>query len=126
MFLDETGLLKDNPARLSGGIAVTDLDGNGVFEFLVAGQGGSPHRALKWEGGRLVDVADPTLASAARPALGFAVADIDGDGREEIYQVGADGPGSDRLLAGFGSRWLDLLGQSENAELAGEAGGRVA
>lgn len=126
MFLDETSLIRENPARLSGGVAVTDVDGDGAFEFLVAGQGGAPHRALKWCCNQLVDSADAVLADASRPARGFAVADLDGDGREEIYQVGADGPGSDRLLAGFGDRWLDLLGQSKNRSVAERAGGCVA
>ena len=36
MFLDCSSLLAENPPRPSNGIAVTDIDGDGAFELVVA------------------------------------------------------------------------------------------
>ncbi|PWC36180.1 CRTAC1 family protein [Azospirillum sp. TSO35-2] len=118
MFLDCSSLLAENPPRLSNGIAVTDIDGDGVCELVVAGYG-TANLVLKWVDGRLVDIANPLIADPTGPAVGLAAADVDGDGREELYIVNCDrSTGSkdmaDRLLACFGQHWLDLFAQAEN------------
>ncbi|MBP2227110.1 hypothetical protein J2847_000377 [Azospirillum agricola] len=128
MFLDCSSLIADNPPRQSNGIAVTDIDGDGAFELVVAGHG-SNNLVLKWRDGRLVDIADPLLADPAGHAVGLAAADVDGDGREELYVVNSDrasGPKdmADRLFACFGDRWLDLLAQSENIGIANRMAAR--
>lgn len=131
MFLDCSSLIAENPPRPSNGIAVTDIDGDGAFELVVAGYR-TANIVLKWVDGRLVDIADPLIADPAGPALGLAAADIDGDGREELYVVNCDrATGSkdmaDRLFACFGKHWLDLFAQAENAGAANHtAAGAVA
>ncbi len=117
MFLDCSDLIVENQPRLSNGIAVTDIDADGAFEVLVTGYG-ADNLVLKWDGRRLCNVADPVLADPLHKAVAVAVADIDGDGREEIYILNADleSPAAyDRLFANFGNRWFDLLSQPENA-----------
>jgi len=116
--------------RLYRGICVTDLDGDGHDEILVASPEG-PGRLLKWNGQELADGGQPT--PVASPTAAFIAADLDGDGREEVYALGAgkdaDGPdslyGPDRLFTGFGTRWLDLLALPENFPVANRAGGTV-
>lgn len=128
MFLDCTGLIAANEPRVSNGIAVSDLDGDGAFEVVVTGYGG-PNLVLKWRDGRLVDVADPAIADPAGHAVGVAAADVDGDGREELYILNSDSAAGakedgDRLFAGFGRRWVDLLAQPENQDAANTLAGR--
>lgn len=128
MFLDCSDRLAANPPRPGFGVCVTDIDGDGRFEFLVAGHGVA-NLALKWNGSALVDIADPVLADPLGRALGVAAADLDGDGREEIYIINSDKHGNrgrqaDRLLAPFGRQWLDLFAQSEYAEIANLAAAR--
>jgi hypothetical protein len=128
MFLDETHLIAGNDPRLGYGVAVTDVDGDGKLEFVIAGYG-CPNRVLRWDGRRLVDIADSVLADAERQAVGLCAADVDGDGREEIYILNSDsfsGPKrfGDRLFAGFGKHWLDLFGQPENFAAVNMTAGR--
>ncbi len=128
MFLDCTDLIADNNPLNANGIAVVDVDGDGRPEVVAAGFG-MPNRVLKWDGERLVNIADPVLADADGCALGLAAADVDGDGREEIYVLNSDcssGPKdvNDRLFACFGDRWLDLLAQPENVGAANRTAGR--
>lgn len=128
MFLDCTGLIAANEPHTTSGIAVSDLDGDGAFEIVVAGHG-CANRVLKWQDGGLADVADPAIADPTGCALGVAAADVDGDGREELYVLNsecASGPkeSGDRLFAGFGQRWIDLLSQPENQGAANTLAGR--
>ncbi|MGF7173474.1 CRTAC1 family protein [Azospirillum doebereinerae] len=128
MFLDCSSLIADNPPRLSNGIAVTDIDGDGAFELVVAGHG-TNNLVLKWRDGQLVDIAGPLLADPTGHAVGLAAADVDGDGREELYVVNSDratGPKdmADRLFACFGKHWIDLLAQSENIGVANRTAAR--
>lgn len=128
MFLDCSSLIAVNPPRLSNGIAVTDIDGDGAFELVVAGYG-TNNLVLKWQDGQLVDVAGPLLADPVGHAVGLAAADVDGDGREELYVVNSDrasGPKdmADRLFACFGKHWLDLLAQADNLGVANRTAAR--
>jgi len=128
MFIACPNLIAANPPCQTTGMAVADLDGDGVDEVLVAGWAG-PNRVLKWDGERLADTTPPLLADPQRNAAGVACGDLDGDGREEIYIVNNDvygGPKqvSDRLYACFGKRWIDLLTLPENTAAASRHAGR--
>src|SRR5690606_26098035 len=98
------------------------------FEIFVAGFG-FPNRVLKWNGRALVDTADEELADADRQAIGVAAADINGDGREEIYVLNTDTfDGAkrfgDRLFLNRGTRWVDLFHLEENQIAANMTAGR--
>ncbi len=126
MFIRCSNLITRNPAALHGGVSVADLDGDGQDEIVVAGFAG-PNRVLKWDGQALVDAADPALADERGKALAVLCADLDGDGREEAYVLnGGARRQPDRLFAGFGKRWVDLLSLPDS-DLAPAAGpGRCA
>jgi hypothetical protein len=128
MFIECSNLISGNAPALHYGVAVADLDGDGQDELVVAGYGG-PNRLLKWDGHRLIDIADPLIADAGRRAVGLACGDMDGDGREELYILNSDGHSgpkqvSDRLFACFGKRWIDLFALPENFAAANRFAGR--
>ncbi|CAO3447827.1 hypothetical protein [Azospirillum argentinense] len=128
MFFECSRLIDGNQPRLSNGITVTDVDGDGAFELVVTGYA-TNNLILKWDGSRLVDIAGPLLADPSGCAVAIAAADVDGDGREELYVLNSDrasGPKEmgDRLFACFGKHWLDLLAQPENAGMANRVAGR--
>ena len=128
MFKDATAELFDNPPALRYGIAVTDVDGDGAFEAVIAGYSG-PNQVLKWTGRGFEDVTDRTLADPDRQAIGVAAGDIDGDGQEEIYFLTADtfaGPkeAGDRLFARFDNHWLDLFQVPDHQVVANQVAGR--
>jgi hypothetical protein len=129
MFIAEDHLIAENPPHPGQGVSVTDVDGDGSFEFLVTGYGVA-NRALKWTGSRLEDLAIPSLTDPSGLTLTLIAGDLDGDGREEVYASNHQTPGHssqpDRLFAPFGSHWLDLLAQPENAAIADGAAGRAA
>ncbi len=128
MFKDASAELFDNPPALRYGIAVTDVDGDGILEAVVAGYSG-PNQVLKWTGKGFEDVTDRALADPDRQAIGVAAGDIDGDGREEIYILNADtfaGPKElgDRLFASFDKHWLDLFQVPDHQAVANQVAGR--
>lgn len=129
MFRDASPLIAHNPPGLHYGVAVTDLDGDGRFEFVVAGFGG-PNRVLRWAGNQLRDSSVPDLADISRQAVGLAAADIDGDGREELYILNTDtftGPkqAADRLFdVQPDGRWEDLFSRPENRNSRNLTAGR--
>jgi hypothetical protein len=113
---------------MSYGVAVSDVDGDGAHEIIVAGFG-SPNRVLKWNGQMLIDIADETLADPERQAIGVATADINGDGREEIYILNTDTFGGpkrfgDRLFINRGLKWVDLFSQADNDASVNRTAGR--
>src|SRR5579872_2607343 len=123
MFVDVSGTIAFNPPRLHSGVAVADLDGDGRFEFIVAGWG-IPNRMLRWSGGQLRDATPPLLADDGSYAAALAAGDIDGDGREELYVVNA-GNSSDRLFkARADGNWDDLFSRSENRPIGNSSSGR--
>lgn len=128
MFTDHSRLLLDNPSQLHYGIAVTDVDGDGVFELVVAGFG-FPNLVLKWDGRFLRDVAPPALADPRRQAIGVAAGDIDGDGREELYILNTDTFAgqkrfADRLLDGADGEWVDLFSLESSRHILNLTAGR--
>ena len=133
VFIDRSDLIWHNLPALCYGIAVTDFDGDGAFEWFVTGFG-FPNRVLAWEGGVLVDRFDRTVAASERQAIGVAAADIDGDGREELYVLNTDTFAGvkqygDHLFAwraaadGSG-RWYDLFDRAGNGPVANRHAGR--
>jgi len=88
-----------NPIQYNYGVAVSDVDGDGNFEFIVAGYGtnfgaGAPNLVLSYNKrtGKLENLAidDPEspyyeIRNDKGKAIGVAACDVDGDGREEIY-----------------------------------------
>jgi hypothetical protein len=128
MFTDKSYLLLDNPGQLNYGAAVTDIDGDGAFEVFVAGFG-FPNLILKWTGAGFENIADDTLADAARQAIGVAAGDINSDGREELYILNSDTFAGakrfgDRLFLNRGLKWVDLFGIEDNAAALNMTAGR--
>jgi hypothetical protein len=128
VFTDRSHLIEQNPPMLGYGICVTDVDGDGRFEFFVAGFG-FPNRTLAWEEGRLVDRFDRALSAYERQAIGVAAADIDGDGREEIYVLNTDTFSGakrfgDHLFARRDYQWVDLFTLPQNEDVINRLAGR--
>ncbi|MBK8020436.1 MAG: CRTAC1 family protein [Chloroflexi bacterium] len=128
MFIDSSRLILTNPIQLNYGVAVTDLDGDGHFEIVVAGFG-YPNLVLKWDGAQLRDTATMELADSLRQAIGVAAADVDGDGREELYILNSDTFAGrkqfgDRLLDLSDSNWIDLFALPGNRPASNLTSGR--
>uniref|UniRef100_A0A665UIN7 Cartilage acidic protein 1-like n=1 Tax=Echeneis naucrates TaxID=173247 RepID=A0A665UIN7_ECHNA len=117
-----------NPTQLNYGMAVTDVDGDGDLEVVVAGYYG-PNLVLKYNRtqNRLVNIAidDPNspyyaLRDRAGNAIGVTACDVDGDGREEIYFLNTNNGYSgratyfDKLFKFRNGRFEDLLGDDLN------------
>ncbi|KAK9539819.1 hypothetical protein VZT92_002313 [Zoarces viviparus] len=117
-----------NPTQLNYGMAVTDVDGDGDLEVVVAGYNG-PNLVLKYNHteNRLVNIAiddssSPyyALRDQAGNAIGVTACDVDGDGREEIYFLNTNNAYSgkatysDKLLKFRNGRFEDLLGDELN------------
>ncbi|XP_078134039.1 cartilage acidic protein 1a [Sander vitreus] len=117
-----------NPIQLNYGMAVTDVDGDGDLEVVVAGYNG-PNLVLKYDHtqNRLVNIAvddsnSPyyALRDRAGNAIGVTACDVDGDGREEIYFLNTNNAYSgratysDKLFKFRNGRFEDLLGDAHN------------
>ncbi|XP_068585041.1 cartilage acidic protein 1a [Cebidichthys violaceus] len=117
-----------NPTQLNYGMAVTDVDGDGDLEVVVAGYNG-PNLVLKYNHteNRLVNIAiddssSPfyALRDQAGNAIGVTACDVDGDGREEIYFLNTNdaysgrATYSDKLFKFRNGRFEDLLGDELN------------
>ena len=121
-FVDVSDALEGNASARRYGVAVTDVDGDGDFEAVVAGYSGE-NEVWGWDGARLVNVTPEPLRDADRQAIGVAACDLDGDGLEEIYflnidRFGGQGAVADRLWmrdAEAEGGWRDLFEAEENA-----------
>ncbi|KAM6972503.1 cartilage acidic protein 1a [Aplochiton taeniatus] len=117
-----------NPTQLNYGMAVTDVDGDGDLEVVVAGYDG-PNLVLKYDAsqGKLVNIAvnEPSsplyaLRDRAGNAIGVTACDVDGDGREEIYFLNTNNAYSgratysDKLFKFRNGRFEDLLSDDIN------------
>ena len=128
MFTNRNDLLQRNLAQFNYGIAVTDVDGDGAFEWLVAGYG-FPNSVYKWTGSVFENVTPAALADAGRQAIGVAAADLDGDGDEEIYILNTDSfQGkklfADRLFDRSDGEWTDLFGLPAHRDVMNLTAGR--
>jgi hypothetical protein len=132
-FKDFSHLLKSNPTQMNYGISVTDIDNDGMFEFVVAGFG-SPNQAQKWNAGSKVfeDVAlgKTALQDASGKAIGVAACDVDGDGYEELYVLNTNSYSgqtttSDKLLDRDSSgTYSDIFDEAGNQVSANYVAGR--
>ncbi|XP_069756431.1 cartilage acidic protein 1 isoform X2 [Narcine bancroftii] len=117
-----------NPTQLNYGVAVTDVDGDGRLELVVAGYNG-PNLVLKYDEAKrkLQNIAvdersSPyySLRDRQGNAIGVAACDIDGDGREEIYILNTNNAFSgvatyaDKLFKFRNGRWEDILSDEIN------------
>ena len=129
MFIDRSELLLNNRSQLNYGIAVTDVDGDGLFELFVAGFTNAPNLVLKWTGRHYEDIADPVLSDPERQAIGVAACDVDGDGLEEIYVLNTDTFAgqkrfADRLFDCIDGEWTDLFSLRDNQATLNLTAGR--
>ena len=89
-FEDVSYLIKNNVERLSYGIAVSDVNKDGKFDFIVTGFN-YPNLALTYENGLLINTKTGNIFSAEnRNTISVAACDIDMDGFEEIYFLNTD------------------------------------
>lgn len=129
-----------NTKQRNYGVAVADVDHDGEFEFIVAGFDG-PNFVLKYNRSmqRLENIAKPNspyegLMDPGGRAIGVAVGDIDGDGKEEIYFLNTNnayaGKSSygDKLFKWRNGKYVDLYEDSINSGITakGFAGRSVA
>lgn len=133
MFQDVTQTVfppdsQNNPTQLNYGMAVTDVDGDGDLEVVVAGYNG-PNLVLKYDRtqNKLVNIAiddsnSPyyALRDIGGKAIGVTACDVDGDGREEIYFLNTNSAYSgtasyfDKLFKFRNGRFEDLISDELN------------
>lgn len=99
-FRFETGSrgLHDLPEIMGGGVAVLDADGDGSLDIFlcnggpivpVAGPSDPPCRLYRNRGGwHFEDITDRAGAAGPVYAMGAAVGDYDGDGRDDLFVTG--------------------------------------
>lgn len=125
-----TNWLKDvKTAQLNYGVAVTDVDHDGTFEWVVAGYSGKNYvLSYNSDKKRLVDIAQrgtkfEALMDTPGQAIGVAACDIDGDGKEEIYFLNTNnayaGRASygDKLFKYRNGKYIDLFSDPVNRNL---------
>ena len=128
-FRDISHLIEGNSARLSYGIAVTDIDNDDAFDFIVTGYR-YPNLALSFKNNKLRNIIDNKVFSdQKRQAIGVTACDIDIDGIEEIYFLNTDSFSgkkeySDRLLDITGNNFTDLFENNQNKEVLNFTAGR--
>ncbi|XP_063407471.1 cartilage acidic protein 1-like [Mytilus trossulus] len=129
MFKSTKWLKGLNTSQLNYGVAVSDVDHDGTFEWIVAGYNGK-NFVLSYDNNRkrLVDLAQKgtkfeSLMDVRGQAIGVAACDIDGDGKEEIYFLNTNnayaGRASygDKLFKYRNAAYVDLFSDQVNRNL---------
>ena len=118
-FKDISDIIENNEPRLSYGVAVSDVNNDNKFEFVVTGFG-YKNLALGFENNNLVNTIDNEIFNdAERKTIGVATCDIDKDGFEEVYFLNTDTYSgdkkySDRLLDKKQKKFFDLFEIEKN------------
>ena len=118
-FKDISDIIENNEPRLSYGVAVSVVNNDNRFEFVVTGFG-YKNLALGFENNNLVNTIDNEIFNdAERKTIGVAACDIDKDGFEEVYFLNTDTYSgdkkySDRLLDKKQKKFFDLFEIEEN------------
>ncbi len=122
-FVDASDLLQPNPAELSYGCLIADLDNDGLPEILVVTVMGE-NRLYKWGDSRLRDVAPPEVKDVYASGIGLAAADISRNGFLDVYLLNTStflGPNSDpdRLLINHGDlHFADVMETNTDRNIA--------
>ena len=128
-FKDISHLIKSNNSRLSYGVAVTDIDNDDKFEFIITGYR-YPNLALSYKNNKLENIVlNKVFADQDRQAIGVAACDLDLDGKEEIYILNTDSFSgkkiySDRLLDFNKKKVVDLFEDKKNKDVLNFTAGR--
>ena len=118
-FKDISDIIEKNEPRLSYGVAVSDVNNDNKFEFVVTGFG-YKNLALGFENNNLVNTIDNEIFNdTERKTIGVAACDIDKDGFEEVYFLNTDTYSgdkkySDRLLDKKQKKFFDLFEIEKN------------
>ena len=96
MFFECSRLIDGNQPRLSNGITVTDVDGDGAFELVVTGYA-TNNLILKWDGSRLVDIAGVDR----QPCGGTHVANTAEIGAVVVTRIEKKSATTRRVVLGF-------------------------
>ena len=104
-FNDISHLIENNIPRLSYGIAVTDIDNDNKFDFIVTGYQ-YPNLALSFKKKKIKNIINHKMfADQNRRAIGIAACDVDTDGKEEVYILNTDSFSGKKIYA---DRLLDF------------------
>ncbi|WP_224449896.1 CRTAC1 family protein [Haloprofundus salilacus] len=122
MFEERSELLAANPSFKGYGAAVT-VGPRGPLTYVTSSSGAN--KLLRWDreqgdDGALVDIATGIIADRRRRGIAVAAADLDGDGREEVYvqnagSHGRTGGAFDRLFDCNDTEWVDAFSLDVNA-----------
>ena len=128
-FTDISDLIENNTPRLSYGVAVTDIDNDDKFDFIVTGYRYS-NLALSYKKNKLRNIINQNIFNDQnRQAIGVAACDVDFDGKEEIYILNTDSFSgkkiyADRLLDLNDNTYKDLFEDNINNDVLNVTAGR--
>ena len=118
-FEDISYLYSKNEPRLGYGVAVTDINNDNNYEFIVAGYK-YPNLILGFKNKKVINLNKNLLfADADRSTIGVVACDIDKDGEEEIYFLNTDTFSGkkkygDRILKRKNDDYIDLFSLKKN------------
>ena len=128
-FKDISDIIENNEPRLSYGVAVSDVNKDNNYEFLVTGFG-FKNLALGFKNNKLADTIDDNIFNDTdRKTIGVAACDVDKDGYEEIYFLNTDTYSgekkySDRLLDQNQKNFFDIFEIEKNKKSLNLTAGR--